>query len=149
MQDLGSRLPRSQAQKAIAFWERNLTHPFYVYVIQEVHGGPVKIGKARDPWQRRIELQCGNPRTLALRAVILARPASETRLHRAHSFCRLGGEWFGRGYEEAIVSAAQHAGKQQIEWYAEGKPVEYVIDHALTLITAPAPSADFDLEVAA
>ena len=37
-----------------------------VYFIQSGPGGAVKIGKARDPHKRMIELQVGNPKKLRL-----------------------------------------------------------------------------------
>jgi hypothetical protein len=126
-----------RAGRAIEFWERNLLDPYYVYLIQEDTGGAVKIGRARHPITRRDELQCGNPRLLLLRAVIVASAAAETALHRAYQDFRLNGEWFGDGIEDVLLTAGAHAMQQQIEWYAEGKPLEYVKEHAPTLIRKP------------
>lgn len=125
------------ARDAVAFWEEVLLGPYYVYFIQEAKGGPVKIGRARHPFARRDELQCGNPRWLCVTAVLVGPASTEARLHRAFASYRGAGEWFGCGLQDVIVTAAIHAMHQQIEWYREGKPLQYVKDHAPTLIMKP------------
>jgi hypothetical protein len=68
----------------------------YVYFIQAVDGGPIKIGRATDPWVRLSALQAGNWRELRLVGVVGPGRASglEARLHVEFSADRLVGEWF-------------------------------------------------------
>lgn len=53
----------------------------FVYFIQAEHGGPVKIGWARDPAKRLRELQTGSPHRLVVRATIAGALADEAALH--------------------------------------------------------------------
>lgn len=66
----------------------------FVYFVQEVDGGPVKIGTATDPLKRCAMLQCGNPRQLVVRYVIPGDTAVENSLHHRFWEHRTAGEWF-------------------------------------------------------
>lgn len=83
----------------------------HVYIIGHVNpphiSGPVKIGIARDPSLRVLELQIGNPTELQLvrwfpmpsRAVARA---VERAFHEVQSSKRLKGEWFDMGILETV-----------------------------------------------
>lgn len=86
-----------------------------VYVIGQ-EGGPVKIGIARDPVRRLVELQTGCPFQLSLLHVeeveSEAAPEVETFVHSALSAKALRGEWFGIAPSEA-VSAIRSFGTER------------------------------------
>lgn len=68
-----------------------------LYVIEEQHPGPVKVGIAEHPIRRLSILQCGNPRVLFLRAVYVGTRADcrwiEGAIHFRFSGSILRGEW--------------------------------------------------------
>lgn len=66
----------------------------YIYFIQPVAGGLIKIGRADDPEQRLKNLQCGSPVKLRLCSFHEAPLDMETRLHLLFSRYREHGEWF-------------------------------------------------------
>lgn len=69
----------------------------YCYFIQDIDGGPIKIGVASNPRWRLAELQIGNPNELEIIALASNghRPTTlENDLHKALSDWRLRGEWF-------------------------------------------------------
>lgn len=66
----------------------------YVYFIQAGPSGPIKIGKAHDPWNRRDRLQTGSPALLVLTAAFKGGQAEERKLHDQFQADRLHGEWF-------------------------------------------------------
>lgn len=120
-----SRTPRPREPKVVtldhddpatvaAWWRQQLDRPLFVYFIQEVDGGPVKIGQALDPKGRLAELQCGNPRVLKLRAVVLATDETEQSLHYAWGHAAVRGEWFD---DDRLLPLARRA---QIEQIARG-----------------------------
>lgn len=76
-----------------------------VYVIAETGSSFLKIGRARDPWARRMQLQCGNPRTLVLRYFgIIEDPVGVEREILLHFAARAAAakEWFEVPYEHAL-----------------------------------------------
>lgn len=67
----------------------------YVYFVQAVSGGPIKIGVAADPADRLAQLQPGNPERLQIIGVIPdAGRSGESILHLKFQRSRLCGEWF-------------------------------------------------------
>ena len=78
----------------------------YVYVIRGSGGGAVKIGVASSPEIRMAELQCGNPDTLQIVALVgvVGKPAVyvEREAHRLAKFAHARGEWFHLDTEEAV-----------------------------------------------
>lgn len=71
----------------------------YVYFVQPVAGGLVKIGTTRDPQHRMRELHAYSPERLALRRLLRVRPAdqghaAEAEFHRRFAKLREHGEWF-------------------------------------------------------
>lgn len=77
----------------------------YVYFIQHGEYGPVKIGVAVDPLQRRRELQTGNPEQLHIRAMVPGAHDLEGQLHRRFAEWHIQGEWFGGGDWSAAILA--------------------------------------------
>jgi hypothetical protein len=77
----------------------------FVYFIQHGDYGPVKIGVAADPEQRRRELQTGNPEQLAIRATVPGGRTLEVDLHRRFKDWHIQGEWFGGGERSAVILA--------------------------------------------
>lgn len=69
-----------------------------VYFIYQLSAGEplLKIGRAKDIYQRRDALQTGNPHTLVLVGWIQSDAESllEAELHRRHHAHRVAGEWF-------------------------------------------------------
>lgn len=86
--------PATEPGDAVHWWKQRIDNPLFVYFIQDGDGA-VKIGKALDPISRLSELQCGNPRPLTLRHVLLAHAATESNLHILWHAYRGIGEWFG------------------------------------------------------
>ena len=68
----------------------------FVYAIQEVETGRVKLGISRDPQQRLMQLQTGNSQKLKLIASRKAvnRFADERALHTEARAHHIHGEWF-------------------------------------------------------
>jgi hypothetical protein len=74
----------------------------YVYFVQSGRGGPIKIGKARDPKVRLRELQVGNPVALTLLATLREEQSCDCREERwieksiqnRFSDLRIRGEWY-------------------------------------------------------
>lgn len=133
----------------VRFVQDRIERPRFVYFIQEVleYGefvgetkyGPVKIGEAFDPLSRLRELQCGNSRNLEVRAVIFATNEAEASLHlRWESVAGIRGEWFGRGFEHAIVELAKRAQAEQARKFQEARRQPYQIaEEAVVTITNP------------
>ena len=74
---------------------KNNTHKEeFVYFIQSVNGGPIKIGYAENVNTRLNELQIGNPEELQVIKTIRGGRDVETTIHEAFKQYRLRGEWF-------------------------------------------------------
>jgi hypothetical protein len=71
-----------------------MPEPSYVYFIQAGDGGPIKIGIARSPERRLIELQVGNHAKLRILALTPGGWGEERALHDKFAALRLNGEWF-------------------------------------------------------
>lgn len=102
------------------YWRSRSTHDYdtFVYVIEETGddgpGGPVKIGWAGKPLERMTELQCGNPRSLRIAAVLNGSASKETEVHAVFSGGRLRGEWFSADLREEIIELVYQVGEAQI-----------------------------------
>lgn len=66
----------------------------YVYFIQGLCGGAIKIGYSKDPQARLRELQTGYPDTLTILLMIPGTEALESVIHKRFESLRLRGEWF-------------------------------------------------------
>lgn len=77
----------------------------YVYVVSAADPGPVKVGFARDPWNRLRSLQGGNHQRLHLRALLWCEDYSaalvESGVHARLDRFRIRSEWFGVSVAEA------------------------------------------------
>lgn len=73
---------------------RHLSGGGYVYFIQGVDGGRVKIGWAKRPASRLRELQTGSPVALRIVAVMPGSREDERTHHRRFERHRCYGEWF-------------------------------------------------------
>lgn len=127
--------PANNPEDAITFWRARIDKPLFVYFIQD-GGGSVKIGKAHHPISRLAELQCGNPRPLTLRHVVLANQTTEQELHHAWWFARVSGEWFGDGAQATILKLAQEAQSKQIK-AADTRPAVEITSMPVEIIKSP------------
>jgi hypothetical protein len=66
----------------------------YVYFIQGVCGGAIKIGRSKDPEMRLKTLQTGYPDTLHILLLIPGSAKIELQIHEELEQYRLNGEWF-------------------------------------------------------
>jgi hypothetical protein len=66
----------------------------FVYFIQGLCGGAIKIGYSVNPTMRLKELQTGYPDTLTILLLIPGSEATEAAIHRELEGSRLRGEWF-------------------------------------------------------
>lgn len=79
-----------------------------IYIIQAEGTPRVKIGWAKNPEQRRRELQTGSPYPLKLLHTIETDEKElEAELHRQYQTCRVQGEWFE--LPEIALEAIQEA----------------------------------------
>lgn len=65
----------------------------YVYFIQ-MENGPIKIGRAKDPYRRLIDLQVGSPYGLHLLYFFPGGAKSEAETKRTLTNEKIRGEWF-------------------------------------------------------
>lgn len=54
----------------------------------------IKLGKTDDLWQRRKDLQCGNPLRIQILASVPGSYDEEHAIHLTHAIDRVRGEWF-------------------------------------------------------
>lgn len=89
----------------------------FVYFVCERHteDSPVKIGSAVDPCTRAYTLQIGNPRQLEIRQVVVGDADLETHLQGLWPEALVRGEWFGNGYQDALLGLADHIAGLQLE----------------------------------
>lgn len=66
----------------------------FVYFIQAIDGGPIKIGRAANVGRRLRMLQIGNPAILQVLAFAPGGSSEETAVHRALAKHRHRNEWF-------------------------------------------------------
>jgi hypothetical protein len=85
---------RTRQCRAEAEERRRLKARRWVYFVQGVAGGPIKIGISRDVERRRTELQRVERQPLRVLATIEGTMADESALHARFVAHRLRGEWF-------------------------------------------------------
>lgn len=94
-EELTERILRQELEQAMSATMRShAPREQYVYFIQGVDGGPIKIGITIDPEDRLQELQLGSPVMLCLRAVTKGGLRLERQLHTRFAEVRSHGEWF-------------------------------------------------------
>lgn len=89
----------TEDEQELANIEKNAKKPpkkckGYIYFIQGLCGGAIKIGYSKNPEKRLAELQTGYPDTLTILLMIPGTEATERTLHRQFEASRLKGEWF-------------------------------------------------------
>jgi hypothetical protein len=92
----------------------------YVYLMQPVDGGLVKIGYAKDPELRRKKIQRMSPLKLRLLATVPAGRRHESRLHRRYGGYRRWGEWFQ--LPEDVLKALVKEFVDGTRWLVEERP---------------------------
>lgn len=85
----------------------------WVYFIRQGIGGPIKIGRAKNPERRRRHLQSANPYPLHLLAIMPLFSDEEERLHEAFAHHRLMGEWF-KPVPELLAYIREVSGEQEL-----------------------------------
>ena len=68
----------------------------YIYIIQALNGGPVKIGHTKNVKNRLSSLQTGYPETLTILACVAGDIKQEQKLHEKYIEYRLRGEWYNQ-----------------------------------------------------
>lgn len=66
----------------------------FVYFVQPVGGGPVKIGRTAVPSSRLARIQVGHPEKLQILCALPGGAHMEKIIHGAFAKCRMQGEWF-------------------------------------------------------
>lgn len=69
----------------------------FVYFIQEVYNGFIKVGHSRRPTERLAACQTGNPRELHLIGMMPGGRGLERTLHQRFREHHMQGEWFAPG----------------------------------------------------
>ncbi len=90
--------------------------PEYVYLMEAVGLGYIKVGRAKDPFQRLRELQTGCPKPIVIRFCFLCENAAEREgaLHRKLAQFRSHGEWFevDSSYLRNLLNIVNSIGRQ-------------------------------------
>lgn len=81
-------------QKQNIILPKNSNYKGYVYFVQGVHGGAIKIGYSNNPEQRLRELQTSYPDILRILCLIPGDEKREKSYHKRFYKYRLNGEWF-------------------------------------------------------
>lgn len=95
--DLKTAIVRHRAPYVAPTGSARRPHPVdgYVYFIQRVDGGPIKIGRTNQHPDRRLTgLQIASPVALRLLALAVGGDVAERNLHARFASHRLRGEWF-------------------------------------------------------
>ena len=83
----------------------------FIYFIQGVEGGPVKIGISTSVKSRMKQIQAFSPVKLHLIACVRGTYQDEVVFHRRFKECRLHGEWFEPVDE--LINLTKELGVQQ------------------------------------
>lgn len=81
----------------------------YVYFMQEDGGGPIKIGKSKEPKGRLRRLQTASHSRIRLLAVVQGYDMVEAQMHRRFAASRIRGEWFKPTHELLAFIEGIHA----------------------------------------
>jgi hypothetical protein len=121
-------LTNAAAFTAYCYWRHVVDRPRFVYFVHAHEVDAVKVGQARDPFKRLVELQCGNPLELHIHSIMLATPITERGLHHKWREKRTGGEWFDP--KEPILKAGADWSIRQLQASWNGAELDEI--HALT-----------------
>lgn len=83
----------------------------FVYFAQDCVVGAVKVGTARNPINRLVELQVGNPHLVQILGVVIGGRITEMRYQKMFDKYALRGEWYEGN--EIVLGVAQQAIKCQ------------------------------------
>jgi hypothetical protein len=119
-----SRRVASHPAAVMRHWRQHTGQCCFVYFIREGDDGPVKIGHAINPVKRMESFQCGNSHELHIAAVIYGSHMEESDLHGYWGRARVRGEWFGKGYEAAVIEKAKEIADKQIAAHRAGQAVD-------------------------
>lgn len=94
-----------------------------LYVVGSSPRGPLKLGRAGDPYKRLAELQVGNPLELKVLAIGNVSPfirwssrEAEALCHKALKPRHIRGEWFDVTLEEVLALFPRGASARYIKW---------------------------------
>ena len=102
-------------------WAATLDSRGYVYAVQELVDGPVKIGMSYDPRARLADLQHASPYPLAIRAVMLGWAETERRILTRWASQRIRGEWFEAEAAAPLIAFVRGAGIAQVIAFDNGE----------------------------
>lgn len=109
----------------------------FVYFIQCVSGGPIKIGYAVDPVRRVSHLQSGTFEELKILASIPGSRQQEAALHRKFAAARVRSEWFSPTASLlSLIAEVKTSGKLEIDSLVVPRPVNQTTSPLLALIDA-------------
>lgn len=117
----------------IEFWQEHTPVDQFVYFVQQGDRGPVKIGVAKDPFDRMATLQTGNPTELHLRHVVPGQRDLESKLHFRFREARIRGEWFGDqpeldlSYLKLILVYAEGLASEHIQCFQNGRSIPTLV----------------------
>ena len=120
----------------------------FVYFIQHGDHGPIKVGWAHDPEQRRRELQTGNPEQLHVRQLVPGGRDLEGQIHNRFADWHLQGEWFGGGEWSAVILtyAAGLADDRAEVAAGTGERVEYLANGRIAVTERERLDLRYDIE---
>lgn len=108
-------------KQAAEFREKTRPCNTWLYFIESGEGGPIKIGIARDPWERIETLQIGNPEPLRLLTLCYSSQDEERQIHRVLKDDRIHGEWFvpSERLYAAIEAIQQWSSEEAIDTFPD------------------------------
>jgi hypothetical protein len=108
----------------------------YVYFVQGVDGGPIKIGWTQNPEQRLEQLQAATHEELRLLDYVLGDRRVERALHDLLSDYRVRGEWFDDcgPVRDAVSDAVRGAEVRDLRESLRERIVEEVTDHLIAAL---------------
>ena len=85
-------------------WNSQHSYKGYIYFIQGVSGGPIKIGYSKNPQKRLATFQTSHSERLVILGCVKGNIAYERQLHKQFSAYRIrgNGEWFRPGREIVV-----------------------------------------------
>lgn len=117
---------------------RGIENPEFVYIVSEGDGGPLKIGRAKDPVKRLRTMQTGNSRRLRIEFVLLGGQLLERLLHEiwephavraADRVNKIvtgpGTEWFKTEIRNELLDIMPFAVEDQIAYLTEEAQPHY------------------------
>jgi hypothetical protein len=91
----------------------------FVYFIGSPSFSAIKIGVARDPRQRLMDLQIGNPFELHIISILPGGMPMESAFHRRMGDARRRGEWFDGPAVEGLLDYVENLATQMRDHYRD------------------------------